>query len=117
MSTPGDFAGKIVVVYLDVGVAMFPSQPGWTLESPRFEEQHGRLFLVGSSASADPTTGTWHRGTTVHVSWASVTHYLVYESVESYRQAMGQFYAQRPKPAKPGWFGSRKPANPGWPGA
>ncbi len=103
-STAVDLNGKVITVFLHVGSVLFPDQPGWTLESPRFEEQQGRLFLIGAAVAANEEAGAWYQNTTVNLSWDAVTHYLVYDSVNAYREAMSR--AQVPKP-KARWFGRR----------
>jgi hypothetical protein len=104
VSTAPDFTGKVVTVYLNVATVLYREQPGWTLESPRFEEQEGRLFLVGLAVCWDDAWGAWYRGATVHVSWESVTHYLVFETAEAHHRAVSQYRAHRPKR---NWFGRR----------
>lgn len=78
-STYPNFAGKVVQCGVEGAVWDFTA-----LEDPSFENQGGRLFLVGSS----PKTGDddeW-AGVPMCVSWDHVTWYAIHESVEAFLQ-------------------------------
>jgi hypothetical protein len=99
-----NFHGKVVVAYLRSEGA-FGGQNGWTLESPYLEEQLGRTFLVGKPIARPQDPPPWYEGATLHIPWESISHYLVYESVEACRRAMSRHGDQPPGNA--GWFGRR----------
>jgi hypothetical protein len=99
-----DFAGKVITVFINSGALVFSEQPGWTLDNPRFEEQLGRIFLVGKSVGQQHANPPWHHGAVVNIPWEAVSYYLVFDSVEAYREATGRY---RPEGPKPGWFGRR----------
>jgi len=102
------FAGKVVTVFINTGALIFSEQPGWTLASPRLEEQLGRKFLVGETIAEHREEPYWHQGATVNIPWGSVSYYLVFESIEAYRESAARHRARAPEPAarpRPGWFG------------
>ena len=104
LPTDLNFAGKIVTVFLNSGPVVFAEQPGWTLENPRFEDQMGRIFLVGNSIAEYRGGPPWHLNASINISWESVVYYLVFESIEDYHDAAGRYRAEGPKP---GWLARR----------
>lgn len=72
-----DFTDKVLSVYING-----PSESKG-IAYPRFQEQGGRLFLVGvvpeTSSLAD-----WVKGHTCAIAWDSITDYLVFDSEEQY---------------------------------
>ena len=100
-----DFTGKVITVICEGGSVFRPDPSGWTIEHPRFEEQQGRLFLVGTPISPYPSTNSWFDGaTTVSISWSSVSQYVVFDSIESFRESVGKQLVQQPKTS---WWGGR----------
>jgi hypothetical protein len=98
------FEGKVVTVFINSGAMEFSEQLGWSLVSPRFEEQMGRTFLVGKTIAEYRGGIPWHFGATVNIPWETVHYYLVFDSIEDYHDAAGRYRAEGPKP---GWFGRR----------
>lgn len=69
-------------------------------------EKGGREFLVGESVSAHVAGPPWHQGATVHIAWDQVSHYVVFESVDAYREAAGRYRGEQTRGK---WLG--KPRN------
>ncbi|MBN9520928.1 hypothetical protein J0H58_20800 [bacterium] len=77
-----DFTGLVVKLLVDG-----PDKwHWWALQEPRFERQHGRVFLVGSLADPDPSRPSWW-GRTAHacVAWDRVSFYYT-ESIPDRQQ-------------------------------
>ncbi len=85
-----NFEGRVVVVYVNSGGLFRSGQTGWTLDSPRFEEQLGRTFLVGRAIADQPDIPTWHHGASINIPWESVSYYYVFDSIEAYREAVAR---------------------------
>ncbi|HEY1376300.1 MAG TPA: hypothetical protein VGF55_05875 [Gemmataceae bacterium] len=67
-----DFAGQVVDVMLG-----FPDKVRWyTLDEPRVERQHGRLFLVGRMTDVDPGKPWWGRNLTACIAWDAILGYF-----------------------------------------
>ncbi len=79
-----DFSGKLVYVRL-LGV-------GYTfaLNCPKWQVQGGRLFLVGT-VPPKASARDWCVGQTSGIAWDQVTDYVVFDSVERYRQRVRIF--------------------------
>lgn len=101
-STDLSFEGKVVTVFIKSGEVIFSDQVGWTLDAPIFQEQMGRVFLVGKTIAEYRGGTPWHHGATVNIPWELVDYYLVFDSIEAYHDAAGRYRAEGPKP---GWFG------------
>ncbi len=84
MSYP-DFTGKVVAVYL----ANRPEEHTVVLQSPTFQIQADRLFLVGEFAEST-TANDWAAGVTTAVAWDHVEQYLVFDNVEEYFSRLSQ---------------------------
>lgn len=67
------FDGKTVTVYGTAGKSM------GVLASPQFEEQRGRLFLVGEAVAPSES---WVTGARVAVAWDAVCSYVVLDRDE-----------------------------------
>lgn len=105
MQEPLDrFEGKVVTVFINSGALEFTEQLGWSLVHPRFEDQMGRMFLVGKTIAEYRGGIPWYAEATVNIPWEAVHYYLVFDSIEDYHDAAGRFRAEGPKP---GWFGRR----------
>lgn len=76
--TEPEFAGKIV--YLTTG-ARGEGGEGLILDSPRFERQCGRMFLVGIIPEQ---TANWISGISAAIAWDAVSQYLVFDSMDDY---------------------------------
>jgi hypothetical protein len=84
-----DLRGKVIAIAL----AGTPDGHGTIIVDPHFEEEGGKLFIVGEiPAGVNP--GDWNAGTTNHVNWDHVIEYTVFDSVEDYRQRVAR---ARPK--------------------
>jgi hypothetical protein len=95
-----DFRGKVVVIYLR------PSERAtWALLGPTFEQQGGRLHLVGKPL-ADAIEGNWANEATVCVPWGEVAYYLVFKTAADYHDAVNRFEAVQPGRK---WFGVSRP--------
>ena len=69
-----DFTGQVVKVCTN-----FPDSDWrwWTLDEPRFELQHGRVFLVGRLTDRTLDGTFWGLRTTACVPWETVQFYMV----------------------------------------
>ena len=74
-----DFKGKIVTFYC----ANIPPEYATSLVSPSFEQQAGRLFVVGNSATH--LRSHWDDGLYSAVAWDQVASYVVFESLDEYQ--------------------------------
>ena len=59
------------------------------VESPQFQEQAGRLFVVGPIPRGAPTLA-WAVGVSCAVARLAVTDYMVFDSVEEYRKRLAK---------------------------
>ena len=73
-----DLDGKVVAVQLPVNGL------GWTLLSPRFERQGGKLFLVGKPLPS-PEPKLWESVATVCIPWRYIGYYVAFDSIDAYR--------------------------------
>jgi hypothetical protein len=81
-----NFSGKIVALYL--ANASRGIQDGIVLEYAEFKSMGGRLFLIGRSPEIEGMEWVSHlQGA---VAWDSVQHYLIFDSVDDYRQRMAK---------------------------
>lgn len=79
-----DFTGKVVAFYL--ASASRGIQDGIVLEYASFKNLGGRLFLVGRAPELEGMEWVSHlQGA---IAWDAVHHYLIFDSVEDYRQRM-----------------------------
>jgi len=74
-----DFTGKTVQASL-VG-----DNHSFALDSPRFEMQGDRLFLIGVVPRGG-TSSNWSEGAMCAIAWDKVTDYLVFESLKHYQK-------------------------------
>jgi hypothetical protein len=80
-----DFGGKLVMAIFNR-----PGEDHTVIQNPRFEEQGGRLFLVGTiPAGVIPGFD----GLPAAVAWENVEQYIVLQSVEQYLQCGQQYMA------------------------
>lgn len=80
-----DFGGGLVAL------SVRGSNQPKLLEKARFQDIHGRRFLVGKEAKA---LFSFPVGTPVHVAWDAVETFYVFENVAQYEQAMRQALEQ-----------------------
>jgi hypothetical protein len=79
-----DFNGKLVSLSIN------GDNYSYTMEQAHFESLGGRAFLVGIVPHGG-SKSNWSKGAQCAVAWDSVTHYLVFDSVEHYRTALAKF--------------------------
>ena len=70
-----DFSGKIV--------SLSTADSILTTQNPHFEQQGGRLFVVGIVPKGG-SRNNWAQGTLSAVAWDAVTDYLVFNSEKEY---------------------------------
>ncbi len=75
-----DFRGKIVMFYL-ANQSLKQATP---VESPIFEHQAERLFVVGVHASG--VVSHWAEGLKISIAWDQVQQYIVFDSRSDYEQ-------------------------------
>jgi len=68
----------------------------YTMESPSFESQGGRIFLVGIVPRGG-SKGNWSEGAGCAIAWDCVTDYLVFDSAKQYRKRLAQFEKHKTK--------------------
>jgi hypothetical protein len=78
-----DFSGKLVFVNFAGG-----GECHQLLAAPRFENQEGQLFLVGTVPN---NVMPGFEGRTVGVSWRAVEQYFVFDSVAQYVDACSRY--------------------------
>ena len=83
-TTLPDFKNKVVSVGLDT------NEYGYAINSPRWETQGGRLFLVGTVPRA-ASSRDCAEGAVRAVAWDHVTDYYVFDSVKDYRKRNSKF--------------------------
>jgi hypothetical protein len=76
--------GKAVAIYLSGAEASF------TFESPKFEKQGGRVFLVGVQVPFDENQPSWPFNGDVYLSWDKIAYYVVFNSLEEMRSAFAR---------------------------
>jgi len=81
-----DLSQKIVLLYL----VNRSDDHNVVLQSPTFEVQGGRVFLVGDFAEGT-TANDWAAGVRTAISWENVEQYLLFDSIDDYfaRISMG----------------------------
>lgn len=84
--TVPDFTGKVVKIYTNVPDTDWR---WWTLDEPRFELQHGRLFLVGKLTDPNPGGSYWGRHMVACIPWETVQFYLVETIPDRHQRKFG----------------------------
>lgn len=84
-----NFDGKTVFVSGAHGKAI------GALVSPRFEQQHGRTFLVGET---ETRSDNWSAGSTIAVAWDAVCSYIILDT-----EVWNRRRAEREPAAKSPW--------------
>lgn len=74
-----DFTNKIVQA------SLFGDDHSYAMDSPHFEMQGERLFLVGVVPHGG-TSSNWSEGAICAVAWDRVTDYLVFDSLKHYQK-------------------------------
>ena len=85
-----DFSRKLV------SVSLAGEDDGRAVECPQWEMQGGRLFLVGTVPRGG-STRDWCEGVVSAVAWDQVTDYLVFDSVDHYRERLRIYERRRRK--------------------
>jgi hypothetical protein len=83
-TTLPDFTSKVV----SVGIAT--DNYGYAINSPRWETQGGRLFLVGS-VPHHGSVRDWAEGAVRGVAWDEVTDYYVFDSIDDFIKRQSEF--------------------------
>jgi hypothetical protein len=83
-----DFTDKVVMVQSNIPTV------SWRLLSPTFENQGGRIFIVGRSL---PNQDPWPAGSRIGMPWDSVAYYFVFESPEAYLECQRASLVSDPK--------------------
>ena len=81
MSNFPDFSGKCV------SISIMDDDVSHDLFNPRFENQAGRIFIVGESPDGC-TESNWVSGVTSCVAWDRVTDYFVFNNLDEYKKAI-----------------------------
>jgi hypothetical protein len=85
-----DFTKKVV------SVSIPGEEDARCLEHPRWEEQGGRLFLVGTVPHGC-STNDWCGGIAGAVAWGAVTDYMIFDSVEQYLERLRVYEGKKRK--------------------
>jgi len=80
-----DIAHKVILIYLSGR----PDEHNAVLQNAHFENQGGRIFVVGEFAEGT-TANDWASGISTAIAWDQVEQYLVFESLEDYFTRMGR---------------------------
>lgn len=78
-----NFEGKCL------SLRLIDSEASHDLLSPKFELQAGRLFLVGT-IPAEATDSGWDANKIGAVLWDQVRNYIVFDSLEDYKEAVAK---------------------------
>ena len=81
-----DFTGQVVKVLIE---GPDKKWQWWSLDEPRFERQHDRLFLVGGLTDPDPSKSFWGRKVRAHLAWDSVRYYQTETIVDRQQRKFG----------------------------
>ena len=79
-----DFTGKFLAL------SVIGDDHTLTMDSPRFELQGDRWFIIGSVPQG-VSNGDWSQGALRAVAWDQVKHYLVFDSADHYRKGLKKF--------------------------
>jgi hypothetical protein len=86
-----DFTGKVV------SLSLAGDQHTYAMESPQFETQAGKWFVVGTVPRGG-STKDWSEGVVCAVAWDQVSDYLVFDSADDYAKRLGRFHKHKRKP-------------------
>jgi hypothetical protein len=89
------FDGKVV------SVVCVNEDTGQLIRSPRFENQGGRLFIVGT-VPEDASQDNWMEDLPCAIAWDTVQDYVIFDSMEDY---LNRLNSRRKR-----WKRSNKPA-------
>lgn len=78
-----DFSDKVV------SFTLYDNQFSHDFINPSFEEQGGRLFVVGQ-VPVGATGSGWTDGKIAAIAWESVMEYVVFDNVMDYTAAVAQ---------------------------
>jgi len=85
-----DFCNKFV------SLSIAGDDHSYTMESPSFESQGGRIFLVGIVPRGG-SKGNWSEGAGCAIAWDCVTDYLVFDSAKQYWKRLEKFENHKTK--------------------
>jgi hypothetical protein len=91
------FEGKVVSVVCE------NEDTGQLIDSPKFESQGGRLFIVGTVPN-ESSRDNWMEGLTTAIAWDAVQDYVVFESMDD--------FLKRLKSRKRRWLKKKSVHNP-----
>lgn len=74
-----DFAGMLLSIICN------SERGGQLIYSPWFENQAGRIFLVGTIPN-DVAPDEWMEGLSTAIAWDSVQDYVVFDSIDEYKK-------------------------------
>jgi hypothetical protein len=78
-----DFGGKLACIYVSG-----KSYVRYILQDIAFDMQGGRLFVVGRIPEDYDMHVPWAKGKPAAIAWDCVDYYIVFESVEQFRDAL-----------------------------
>ena len=91
-----NFDGKVVAFYCGANPHFATA-----IQSPVFQTQLGRLFVVGASAPRTPTR--WDDNLQTAIAWDTVSTYNVFDSLADYDDRMSQPEYTQPRTTT-GWL-------------
>jgi len=77
-----DFNGKVI------SITIKDDTINRDLIDPHFENQAGRIFIVGT-VPKEATESGWVEGCSCSIAWDRITDYFVFENLEAYLKAVG----------------------------
>jgi len=80
-----DIEDKIILIYL----SSRPDEHNAVLQKAHFENQGGRIFIVGEFAEGT-TANDWASGVSTAIAWDQIEQYLVFDSLEDYFSRMSR---------------------------
>lgn len=102
-----DLSGKLICIYMTGR-----SQARYILQDVSFDIQGGRLFVVGRIPEDYDKYVTWAKGKPAAIAWDCVDYYILFESVEQFRESLGGSREIPMQPAAEGfmsnWLRKRK---------
>jgi hypothetical protein len=85
-----DFSKKLV------SLGLIGDVESYALDRPVWENQGGRLFLIGK-VPRGASTRDWCEGLIASVAWDRVTDYLIFDSAKHYRKQLAIYKKRRRK--------------------
>lgn len=78
-----DLSGKLICIYMTGR-----SGARYILQDITFDIQGGRLFVVGRIPEDYDKHVTWAKGQPAAIAWDCVDYYILFESVEQFRESV-----------------------------